>query len=125
LFVVVHPDVNSGIKMRRRARTLSRMRGRFAKAAGVALLMAAAWPALVFAQAPQQDIQQQAQPQGGPPSQGEPSAPPPPQAATVADPVAIPGFWDPRRRPERPDLTRITLIRFLTETDYPPFNYAG
>jgi polar amino acid transport system substrate-binding protein len=39
--------------------------------------------------------------------------------------VGVPGFWDPRRRPERPDLSRITLIRFLTETDYPPFNYAG
>jgi polar amino acid transport system substrate-binding protein len=39
--------------------------------------------------------------------------------------VAIPGFWDPRRRPERPDLSRLTAIRFLTETDYPPFNYAG
>jgi polar amino acid transport system substrate-binding protein len=37
----------------------------------------------------------------------------------------VPGFWDPRRRPERPDLSRITAIRFLTETDYPPFNYAG
>jgi polar amino acid transport system substrate-binding protein len=39
--------------------------------------------------------------------------------------VAIPGFWDPKRRPERPDLARITVIRFLTEVDYPPFNYAG
>ena len=38
---------------------------------------------------------------------------------------AVPGFWDPRRRPERPDTSRITVIRFLTETDYPPFNYAG
>src|SRR5262245_12619401 len=37
--------------------------------------------------------------------------------------VAIPGFWDPRRRPERPDMSRITLIRFVTEIDYPPFNY--
>ena len=37
----------------------------------------------------------------------------------------MPGFWDPRRRPERPDLTRISVIRFLTEFDYPPFNYAG
>ena len=36
-----------------------------------------------------------------------------------------PGFWDPRRRPERPDLSRVTLIRFVTEIDYPPFNYAG
>jgi polar amino acid transport system substrate-binding protein len=45
--------------------------------------------------------------------------------ALKADPMAVPGFWDPRRRPERPDLTRISIIRFLTETDYPPFNYAG
>src|SRR5690349_20407132 len=39
--------------------------------------------------------------------------------------AGVPGFWDPRRRPERPDLTRISIIRFLTETDYPPFNYPG
>ena len=42
-----------------------------------------------------------------------------------ADPMAVPSFWDPRRRPERPDLSRISIIRFLTETDYPPFNYTG
>jgi polar amino acid transport system substrate-binding protein len=58
--------------------------------------------------------------------------PNPPQAAAPspavkppADAMAVPGFWDPRRRPERPDLSRINIIRFLTETDYPPFNYAG
>jgi polar amino acid transport system substrate-binding protein len=39
--------------------------------------------------------------------------------------VILPGFWDPRRRPERPDLTRIQTIRFLTDVDYPPFNYIG
>jgi polar amino acid transport system substrate-binding protein len=39
--------------------------------------------------------------------------------------AAVPGFWDPRRRPERPDLSRIQSIRFLTEMDYPPFDYAG
>jgi polar amino acid transport system substrate-binding protein len=38
--------------------------------------------------------------------------------------VPVPSFWDPRRRPERPDL-RLTLIRFVSEVDYPPFNYAG
>jgi polar amino acid transport system substrate-binding protein len=38
---------------------------------------------------------------------------------------AVPGFWDPRRRPDRPDMSRLTVIRFLTETDYPPFNFAG
>jgi polar amino acid transport system substrate-binding protein len=45
----------------------------------------------------------------------------------VASPraAAVPGFWDPRRRPERPDLSRIQSIRFLTEMDYPPFDYAG
>jgi polar amino acid transport system substrate-binding protein len=45
----------------------------------------------------------------------------------VAPPTgsAVPGFWDPRRRPERPDLSRIQSIRFLTELDYPPFNYVG
>jgi polar amino acid transport system substrate-binding protein len=46
----------------------------------------------------------------------------PPAAAASA---AVPGFWDPRRRPERPDLSRIQIIRFLTEFDYPPFDYAG
>jgi len=46
--------------------------------------------------------------------------------AKVADPVVqVPGFWDPRRRPERPDLSRLNTIRFLTETDYPPFNFSG
>ncbi len=45
----------------------------------------------------------------------------PPAAASAA----VPGFWDPRRRPERPDLSRIQSIRFLTDFDYPPFDYAG
>ena len=52
-------------------------------------------------------------------------APPPPQVPAAAGNVTIPGFWDPRRRPERPDISRVTLIRFLTEIDYPPFNYVG
>src|SRR6187402_2362957 len=46
-------------------------------------------------------------------------------AVSQPGPQAVPGFWDPRRRPDRPDLSRITVIRFLTETDYPPFNFAG
>ncbi|MVT64802.1 transporter substrate-binding domain-containing protein [Bradyrhizobium pachyrhizi] len=48
-----------------------------------------------------------------------------PKAAAEAAPQAVPGFWDPRRRPDRPDLSRLTVIRFLTETDYPPFNFTG
>src|SRR5581483_12261418 len=39
--------------------------------------------------------------------------------------AAVPSFWDPRRRPERPDLSRLQSIRFLTDLDYPPFDYAG
>jgi len=58
-----------------------------------------------------------------PPTTSVPGVPATP--AIKADPLAVPGFWDPRRRPERPDLSRISLIRFLTETDYPPFNYTG
>lgn len=36
----------------------------------------------------------------------------------------MPGFWDPNRRPERPDVTRLpTQIRFATTDDYPPFSF--
>lgn len=50
-----------------------------------------------------------------------------PEAKAIADATAhaVPGFWDPRRRPERPDMSRLTMIRFLTEIDYPPFNFTG
>jgi len=48
-----------------------------------------------------------------------------PNAVPIPRGAAVPGFWDPRRRPERPDLSRIQSIRFLTELDYPPFDYAG
>ena len=54
------------------------------------------------------------------------SAPAPTLGGTqIAQPSSVPSFWDPRRRPERPDISRITLLRFMTEVDYPPFNYAG
>lgn len=45
--------------------------------------------------------------------------------ASAAAAQVVPGFWDPRRRPDRPDMSRLGIIRFITETDYPPFNYAG
>jgi len=57
------------------------------------------------------------------PPQG--ASPAPPTVHPPSNTLAVPGFWDPRRRPERPDLSRIGIIRFLTETDYPPFNYSG
>ena len=47
-----------------------------------------------------------------------------PRAAPSPD-LIVPGFWDPRRRPERPDMTRISVIRFLTENDYPPYDFPG
>jgi polar amino acid transport system substrate-binding protein len=48
------------------------------------------------------------------------------KGATLPRDVLVPSFWDPRRRPERPDLTRLAApIRFLTDLDYPPFDYAG
>ena len=47
------------------------------------------------------------------------------ETAAAPAAVVVPGFWDPRRRPERPDLSRIQTIRFLTDVDYPPFDYAG
>jgi polar amino acid transport system substrate-binding protein len=60
-------------------------------------------------------------------SAAKPGVPKPgvPKSAPEAAPQAVPGFWDPRRRPDRPDLSRLTVIRFLTETDYPPFNFTG
>jgi len=48
-----------------------------------------------------------------------PSAPP-----AAAPPAAnAPSFWDPNRTPEKPDLSALRQIRFLTEDDYPPFNF--
>jgi polar amino acid transport system substrate-binding protein len=52
----------------------------------------------------------------------QPGPPPPVQAAPG---VTVPGFWDPKRRLDRPTLLPTVVIRFLTETDYPPFNYSG
>lgn len=76
---------------------------RFLVASGISALLASGWLAPAAAQ----------------------TAANPAPAAQSSIVVPVPGFWDPRRRPERPDLTRITQIRFMTEIDYPPFNYAG
>ena len=39
---------------------------------------------------------------------------PAPAELAGGDPgVRVPGFWDPRRRPEKPDLTRLSGIRFM------------
>jgi polar amino acid transport system substrate-binding protein len=53
------------------------------------------------------------------------TAPAAAQGAQPSSPLVVPGFWDPRRLPERPDVSRMGAIRFMTEVDYPPFNFAG
>ncbi len=35
-----------------------------------------------------------------------------------------PSLWDPAHRPEKPDLGGLRQLRFVTEDDYPPFNFA-
>lgn len=48
-------------------------------------------------------------------AQGAPEAPP--------ERVLPPSFWAMEARLEAPDLSKVRMIRFLTETGYPPFNY--
>ncbi len=92
---------------------------RLRRIAGAAAGLAVWWAALAFAAGVQPVFAQGAPPSAAPQS-SQPTAIPQPAA-----PQAVPGFWDPRRRPDRPDLSRLTVIRFLTETDYPPFNFTG
>ncbi|WP_244643521.1 transporter substrate-binding domain-containing protein [Alsobacter metallidurans] len=51
------------------------------------------------------------------------SQPQSPAQAAAQDKVFIPGFWDPAQRPDKPDLSAIRVIRFLTEDDYPPMHF--
>lgn len=45
--------------------------------------------------------------------------------AVPADaPPPTPFFWDPGRAVEKPDLSGLKQIRFLTEDDFPPFHFA-
>ncbi|MCB1495265.1 MAG: transporter substrate-binding domain-containing protein [Bauldia sp.] len=37
----------------------------------------------------------------------------------------IPSFWDPKRRIERPPAGSVPAIRFLTTSDFPPFNFLN
>ncbi len=48
---------------------------------------------------------------------------PSPGPAMAVPAVAIPYYWDPRQRPERPDISSLRVIRFLTEEDYPPLHF--
>jgi polar amino acid transport system substrate-binding protein len=102
------------------------MNSRLRQCARSAVLAALLGLATFVAAGAQQTGQPPRNPAASPQAPVPPEPPVTPSAASqLGDPTAVPGFWDPRRRPERPDLSRITLIRFLTETDYPPFDFAG
>ncbi len=38
--------------------------------------------------------------------------------------VVVPNFFDPQHRVEKPDLSELHSLQFLTEDDYPPFHFA-
>lgn len=44
--------------------------------------------------------------------------------ATAAE-VFLPGYWETNQRLERPDLSGLKAIRFLTDDDYPPMHFLG
>ena len=41
----------------------------------------------------------------------------------AAQSVLIPNFWDPNERFVKPDLSSRQRLKFLTTTDFPPFNF--
>lgn len=43
--------------------------------------------------------------------------------ASNAQEVVIPNFWDKHERFQRPELDALARLRFLTTTDFPPFNF--
>lgn len=42
----------------------------------------------------------------------------------AAQSQTIPNFWHPGERIAKPDLSRLQRLRFLTTTDFPPFNFV-
>jgi polar amino acid transport system substrate-binding protein len=46
-------------------------------------------------------------------------------AISHAEEPFVPNFWDPKKRLERPQTGSIRVIRFLTDDDYPPFNFTA
>ncbi|MGB7334433.1 MAG: transporter substrate-binding domain-containing protein [Salaquimonas sp.] len=44
-------------------------------------------------------------------------------SAVSAQNVLIPNFWDPNERFIKPDLSQRPRLKFLTTTDFPPFNF--
>lgn len=44
-------------------------------------------------------------------------------SASIAQDFKIPNFWDKNERFLKPDLSTLPRMRFLTTTDFPPFNF--
>lgn len=44
---------------------------------------------------------------------------------TARPEAAIPGFWDARERPRKPDMSFLPRLRFLTTVDFEPFNFIN
>lgn len=44
-------------------------------------------------------------------------------APSVCAEPAIPNLWDPKERLAKPDLSELERLRFITTTDFPPFNF--
>ncbi|MBX9757441.1 MAG: transporter substrate-binding domain-containing protein [Beijerinckiaceae bacterium] len=49
----------------------------------------------------------------------------PASAQKAPEGVYAPSFWDPQRRLERPDLSGLRVVRFITDDEYPPFAFPG
>ncbi|MEM9331835.1 MAG: transporter substrate-binding domain-containing protein [Pseudomonadota bacterium] len=43
--------------------------------------------------------------------------------AAIAQEIEIPNFWDKHERFQKPDINAIVRLKFLTTTDFPPFNF--
>ena len=43
----------------------------------------------------------------------------------TAQTLAVPNFFDPQHHFEKPDTTTLRVIHFITEDDYPPFDFAA
>src|SRR3954470_2356811 len=78
-----NPRAHSSMRERQQRKGRTRLASFDAALAGIALIVFAALPHVAIAQAA-------------------------PAQTAVQPPVSVPGFWDPRRRPERPDTSRIT-----------------
>ncbi len=46
-------------------------------------------------------------------------------AAATAQTLAVPDFFDPQHHFEKPDTSALRIIHFITEDDYPPFDFAA